>query len=133
MNKLLKYTLFILCMGIMQSCVKDMQDDLNDGGWNNERSVTSLKFKNQVGQAEIERIDDTTGEVTVTLNVGAIPDLSKVEVESIELSYQATASAGKGSTLDFSNPERKSVLTVTSATGKTREYTIYVNEFRESL
>ena len=53
MNKLLKYTLFILCMGIMQSCVKDMQDDLNDGGWNNERSVTSLKFKNQVGQAEI--------------------------------------------------------------------------------
>ena len=74
MNKLLKYTLFILCMGVMQSCVKDMQDDLNDGGWNNERSVTNLKFKNQVGQAEIERIDDTTGEVTVTLNVGAIPD-----------------------------------------------------------
>ena len=116
MNKLLKYTLFILCMGVMQSCVKDMQDDLNDGGWNNERSVTNLKFKNQVGQAEIERIDDTTGEVTVTLNVGAIPDLSKVEIESIELSYQATASAGKGSTLDFSNTERKSVLTVTSPT-----------------
>lgn len=133
MSKLLKYILFIFCAGVMQSCVKDMQDDLNDGGWNNERSVTSLKFKNQVGQAEIERIDDATGEVTVTLNVGAISDLSKVEIESIELSYQSTASAGKGSTLDFSNPERKSVLTVTSATGKIREYIIYVNEFRESL
>ena len=38
MNKLLKYTLFILCMGVMQSCVKDMQDDLNDGGILNSRT-----------------------------------------------------------------------------------------------
>ena len=133
MNKIFRYVLFILCLGIMQSCVKDMQDELNDGGWNNERSVTGLKLKNQVGQAEIERIDDTTGEITVKLNITAVPDLSKVEVETIELSYQATASVSKGGTLDFNNPERKSTLSVTSATGKTRDYTVYMNEFRETL
>jgi hypothetical protein len=133
MNKTFKYSLFILCVVILQSCVKDMQDDLNDGGWNQERSVLDLKFKNQVGQAEIERIDDTTGEIIVTLNVGAISDLSKVEVESIQLSYQATASVKKGETLNFSNPERKATLTVISETGKTREYSIYATEFRETL
>lgn len=41
MNKLLKYTLFILCMGVMQSCVKDMQDDLNDGGCTIAKSKNS--------------------------------------------------------------------------------------------
>jgi len=133
MNKIFKYSLFILCVIILQSCVKDMQDDLNDGGWNHERSLLGLKFKNQVGQAEIERIDDVNGEITVTLNVGAITDLSKVEVESIQLSYQASASVTKGGTIDFSNPERKATIGVTSASGETREYTIYATEFRESL
>jgi len=110
-----------------------MQDDLNDGGWNHERSLTSIKFKNQVGQAEVERIDDKTGEVTVTLNVNAIADLSKVEIESMQLSYQAKASVNKGETVDFSNSERKASLTITSATGDSREYTIYATEFRESM
>lgn len=133
MNRILKYTLFIFCVAVLQSCVKDMQDDLNDGGWNHERSVINLKFKNQVGDAEIERIDEVAGEITVTLNVGAITDLSKVEIEKLELSYQAKSSVNIGSMLDFSNPERKSLLTVTSTTGETREYTIYANEFRETL
>lgn len=110
-----------------------MQDDLNDGGWNNERSILDLKLKNQVGSAEVERIDDKTGEVILTLNVGAIQDLSKVEIESIELSYQASASVKKGESLDFNNTERKASVTVTSETGLTREYAIYVTEFRETI
>lgn len=133
MNKIFRYALFIFCAGMLQSCVKDIQDDLHDGGWNHERSVTSLKLKNQIGQADIERIDETTGEITVTLNVGAISDLSKVEIETLELSYQAISSVGKGGTLDFSNPERKAMLTITSAAGETRDYSVFVNEFRETL
>lgn len=133
MNKIFKYGLFILCVATFQSCVKDMQDDLNDGGWNHERSLLDLKLKNQVGQAEIERIDDATGEVLLTLNVGGIADLSKVEVETIQLSYQANASIAKGSTLDFNNAERKATVDVTSAMGETRQYTIYATEFRESI
>jgi len=133
MNKIVKYSLFILCAAVLSSCVKDMQDDLNDGGWNHERSLISVKFKNQVGQAEIERIDDKTGEVTVTLNVGAISDLSKVEIESLQLSYQASASVERGGTVDFNNPERKATINVTSTLGETREYTIYATEFRETM
>jgi len=133
MNKIFKCGLFILCIILTQSCVKDMQDDLNDGGWNHERSLTSIKFKNQVGPAEIERTDEKTGEVTVTLNVGAIPDLSKVEVESIQLSYQATANVSKGAILDFDNPERKATINVVSALGENREYTVYATEFTETI
>ncbi len=127
------FTLLLLGNLILTGCVKDMQDELNEGDWNHERSILSLKFENQVGQAVIERIDDTTGEVRVTLNVGAIDDLSKVTVESIILSYQATASVDKSETLDFSNPERKATITVTSPLGESRTYTIYMTEFRESL
>lgn len=133
MNKTLKYSLFILCVIILQSCVKDMQDDLKEGGWNHERTLISLKFKNQVGQAEIERVDDISGEVTITLNVGAITDLSKVEVENMQLSYQAKASVNIGGTVDFSNAERKATITVTSALGEARNYTIYASEFRETI
>ncbi|MDR1707287.1 hypothetical protein [Dysgonomonas sp.] len=133
MNKILKYSLFILCFIISQSCVKDMQDDLNDGGWNHERSLISLKFKNQVGQAEIERVDGTTGEVTITLNVGAITDLSKVEIESLQLSYQAKSSVNIGGMVDFSNADRKATITITSALGESRDYTIYASEFRETI
>lgn len=133
MNKILKYSLFILCVIILQSCVKDMQNDLNDGGWNHERSLISLKFKNQVGQAEIERVDDITGEVLITLNVDAITDLSKVEVENMQLSYQAKSSVNIGGTVDFSNVDRKATISVTSALGETRDYTIYASEFRETI
>lgn len=133
MKKILKYGLLIFGVFTLQSCVKDMQDELNDGGWNQERSVLGLTLKNQIGDAEITRIDDSTGEITVTLNVAAIPDLSKVEIEKLELSYQGIASANKGDVLDFSNPDRTAVLSVTSPTGKTREYTIYATEFIESI
>lgn len=126
-------TLLLLGSLLLGGCVKDMQDELNEGGWNHERSILSLKFENQVGQAAIERIDDTTGEVRVTLNVGAIDDLSKVTLESIVLSYQGTASVAKSETLDFSNAERKANITVTSPLGESRTYTVYATEFRESL
>jgi len=133
MNKIFKYSLFFAVAILLSACQKDMQDDINDGGWNNERSVLNIKFKNQVGTADITRIDDTTGEITITLNVDAIPDLSKVELESMELSYQAIASASVGSALNFDNSERKASITVTSNTGKIREYNIYATEFSESI
>lgn len=133
MKQIIKYSWLIGIVILLQSCVKDMQDDLNNGGWNNERSIIDLKLKNQVGSAEVERIDDTTGEIVLTLNVGAIDDLSKVEIESIELSYQATASIKKGDLLDFNNSERKASISVTSDTGLTREYAVYATEFTETI
>lgn len=133
MNHITQYSLLFILAVLLAGCVKDMQEDMEGGGWNNERSLLGIKVQNQVGTAEIERIDDATGEIRLTLNAGAITDLSKVELEKIELSYQATASVAVGGTFDFSNAGRTASLTVTSATGKTREYTIYADEFTESL
>jgi hypothetical protein len=133
MKKTLIYCIAIGLIAVTQSCQKDPWDKVADGDWNNEHSVISLMFKNQVGTATIERIDDAAGEIRVTLNVGAIPDISQVEVEKLQLSYNATSSVAVGSIVSFDNPEKKANITVTSPTGKTREYAIYATEFRESL
>jgi hypothetical protein len=133
MKKILTCCIAIGLIAVTQSCQKDPWDKVADGNWNNEHSVISLMFKNQVGTATIERIDDAAGEIRITLNVGAIPDLSQVEVERLQLSYNATSSVGVGSIVSFDNPEKKANIAVTSPTGKTREYAIYATEFRESL
>lgn len=31
----------------LQSCQKDLQDELNDGKWNHERQVIDITFENQ--------------------------------------------------------------------------------------
>ncbi len=133
MNKVLKYSLFVIIAILTQSCVKDMQDDLNDGGWSHDRLILDIKLKNQVGKAEIARIDDTTGEIELSLNIDAIDDLSKVELEKLQLSYDAKSSVSIGGTLDFSNAERSTNLTITSATGQVREYKINATEFSETV
>lgn len=133
MNKVLKYSLFVIIAILTQSCVKDMQDDLNDGGWSHDRMILDIKLKNQVGKAEIARIDDTTGEIELSLNVDAIVDLSKVELEKLQLSYDAKSSVSIGGTLDFSNTERSTSLIITSATGQVREYKINATEFSETV
>lgn len=133
MNKVLKYSLFVIFAILTQSCVKDMQDDLNEGGWSNDRMILDIKLKNQVGKAEIARIDDASGEIELSLNIDAIEDLSKVELEKLQLSYDAKASINIGGSLDFSNAERSTILTITSATGLVREYKIYATEFRETV
>ena len=133
MNKVLKYSLFVIITILTQSCVKDMQDDLNDGGWSHDRMILDIKLKNQVGKAEIARIDDTSGEIELSLNVDAIVELSKVELEKLQLSYDAKSSVSIGGTLDFSNAERSTSLTITSATGQVREYKINATEFSETV
>lgn len=122
------------CIGLLaQSCVKDLQDEINDGKWNHERQVIDIKFENQVGVAAIEALDATTGTIDITINVGAVPDLSAVKISSMQLSYQAVASANVGDALNFENPDRSATLSVTSTTGESREYTIHVSEFEEEI
>jgi len=122
------------CLTILaQSCVKDLQDEINDGKWNHERQVVDIKFENQVGLATIETLDATTGSIEITINVGAVPDLSNIKISALQLSYQAVASVGIGDALDFENPERSAKLSVKSKTGESREYTVYVSEFEEEI
>ncbi|MFH6985716.1 hypothetical protein [Marinoscillum luteum] len=115
------------------SCVKDPFADFEEGGWNNERSVLNIKFENQVGEAEIVRIDESTGVIELTINVDAVPDLSQIKVSSLQLSYGATGSVGIGDALNFENGDQSASMTVTSPTGKSRVYTITVDSFQESI
>lgn len=133
MIKLTRY-LLIACLALtQQACVKDLQDDVNDGGWNHERTVLDIQFENQVGTATIETVDAATGEITLAINVDAVPDLSGIKLKKLQASYQAVASIKPGDALNFENDSKTASLTVTSTTGEKREYTIHVTEFKESL
>jgi hypothetical protein len=127
------YILVALSVITVQSCVKDPLADITAGGWNHQRTVETIKFENQVGQAVIENTDATTGIITVTLNVAAVTDMSKVKIKKLFLAYQATASVKTGDYLNFSNATQSAVLTVTSTTGEKRDYTIVVKSFIETV
>lgn len=131
MNKILSFVLLAGCAFLTQSCVKDLQDDINDGGWNHERSVISISFENQIGSAEISNTDASTGEIELSINVGAQPSMTSVKLNELETSYQATSSIKVGDALDLSSGS--ATFTVTATTGETRTYTIKAKEFSESL
>ncbi|MEH0152912.1 hypothetical protein V6R21_02135 [Limibacter armeniacum] len=133
MKNIASYILLALIVLAQTSCVKDPLEDIQDGSWNNERSVINIKFENQVGQAEIHRIDETKGEINITINVSAVPDLSQIALQSLQTSFGATASVQVGDALNFENDSQTSTLTVTSPTGKTRDYTLKVESFEETL
>ncbi|MDE6192347.1 MAG: hypothetical protein K2G47_12125 [Muribaculum sp.] len=117
----------------MQSCVNDLQDEINDGKWNHERQVLDIKFENQIGVAEISVDDATSGTINLSINVNAVPDLSDIKLTNLQLSYQAKSSISVGESLNFENPERTAKITVYSTTGEHRDYTIHVSEFAETI
>lgn len=128
-----KNILVILLVLLQFSCVKDPLEDIEAGKWNNERSVIDLQFENQVGQAEITRDDDQSGTIIVTINVDAVPNLSEITLSSLQLSYGATSSVKVGESLNFENENQSASFTVTSPTGKSREYIVKATSFQETL
>lgn len=131
--KFYKYILIAVTVFGMQSCVKDLLEDITTGGWNHERTVINLMFENQVGKATIENTDATTGVITLAINVSVIPDLSNVKLSQLEISYQAKSTLAIGQTMNFQNDTKTGIITITSSTGEKRDYTIYVTEFNETI
>lgn len=131
--KMSKQIFIVLLLVCQLSCVKDPWDDIADGQWNNERSVINIQFENQVGQADIIRADESTGVIAITINIDAVPDLSNIALSSMELSYGAKATLGVGESLNFENEDRSATFTVTSPTGKSREYKVTVTPFQETI
>lgn len=126
--------LFVLAIALVQlSCQKNPFDELESGGWNNERSVIDIRFENQVGKATITRLDDQSGRIEVAINVTDIPDLSNIKLLSLETSYQGNSTLAIGDVVSFENASKSISMTVTSPTGKSREYTIVATEFEETL
>lgn len=131
--KYLAYLSIVLMAFIQLSCQQDPLSNIKDDDWNNNRTIESIKFENQVGQPEIARIDNSTGEIEISINVDAVPDLSNIVVQELVLSYGATASVEEGDALNFDNPSNTATITVTSQTGKSRDYTVTADSFTETL
>jgi len=127
------YVLFA-AMALMQtSCQNDPLEDIDKGNWNNERNVLEIKFENQVGNAQVVRVDDQTGTINLAINVDAVPNLSNIVIKEIVLSYGAKSSVKEGEALNFQNAQNSAELTVTSPTGKSRKYIVTASSFRETL
>ena len=101
MVKLTKYILLACIVLIQQACVKDLQDDINDGGWNHERTILDIQFENQMGTALIETVDAATGDINLAINVDAVPGFVEHQAEKLQLSYQAEASFRGRRCLEF--------------------------------
>jgi hypothetical protein len=127
------YALLAVLLMTQSGCQKDPLEDILEGNWNNERNILSIKFENQVGNAEVVRIDNETGTVNLAINVDAIPNLSNIILKEMVLSYGAKATVKEGESINFENADNSSIIKVTSPTGKTRDYKVVVSSFRESL
>ena len=115
----------LLCTAILAaSCVKTIDKVLPRG----DMSLLELKIQGQLGTAVIERDED---ECSATVYVMARADFpyAAVPVEGIVVSAGATASVTKGGTLNFSNPERKAKITVTSESGNSLDWFIYLETY----
>lgn len=130
----MKRSILFIAMGalvLLSACTKDPWDQISEGSWNQDRKILNIKFAGQAGLAKVTEVDETTGTIDVQLATNLVADMSSVEVSTLELSYNATSSVQLGGKLDFTGAAP--TITVTSATGKSRVYTINMTEFTETL
>ncbi|MEQ6118395.1 hypothetical protein [Reichenbachiella sp. MALMAid0571] len=130
----MKKIIYILAITLIQvGCVTDPLKEINEGKWNHEKTVLDIGFEFQIGQGDIVVLDDKTGAIELKVAVGLVPDLSKTEMKSLQLPFGAKSSISVGETLDFDNATNSASIMVTSATGQSREYTITMIPFIETL
>ena len=103
----------------------------NGGTKSNERTLLSIAFDHQIGDAVITPEGDDAGTVEFQLAVDLISDLSQVEITGMTISYGATATAKTGDKIDFT--ANKPTITVTAESGKTRTYSLMMTPFSESF
>ena len=119
MNKL-KYLLSAFVLLCFASCKDDPWEDVADGGWNHERSIIDVKFEGQAGTPTITETVSETGVIELQLASDMVADMSKVRVETLTLSYKATANVASGGTIDFTKGDPQ--IVVTSPNGESRTY-----------
>lgn len=129
--KKFNYIAYIILLLGSWSCKDDPWANIENGNWNNERTVLDIKFQGQAGTAVITSEDATTGTIELALAVDMIDDLSKVVIEKLTLSYKATSTVNTGESIDFTSGSPS--FTITSSTGKSRTYIIVMSEFVEDL
>lgn len=106
------------------SCTKTI-----DGEYaGNERSLLELRVEGQMGAAILER-DGGRATATIYILDRADYPYDRVPVTGIVLSKGATADVGAGDMLNFSNPERRARIRVTSASGHSIDWWIYLETY----
>ncbi len=130
MNKI-KYLFLALVAALSVVACNDPWKEINEGGWNHEHSIIAIEFEGQAGLTEITNTDAATGTVAFKLLTSNVPDMSKVAVKTLTLSYGATATVEKGETIDFTGTAP--TIAVSSPNGDTRVYTLNMEEFTENL
>ncbi|MGN6419227.1 MAG: hypothetical protein ACTHMC_17140 [Pseudobacter sp.] len=132
MIKIARTVVYLLLAVTAISCKKDMMKDIDEGGWNHERSIINISVEHQVGLATVKRDENNNGLVSFMFNVNS-GDISKVTIKSLELSVGASSDMKPGDQLNFDNPDRTAQIKVRSATGQERIWTLSFIPFTDEL
>lgn len=127
MKRIFTYTFLAILAVVLFSCQKDPLADIRDGSWNKERNILAITLQNQIGPATIIR-DEFETTITAFVDQSGL-DFSAVKVESLVLSYDASANVETGGTLNFNNAEYKSEITVTSKAGESLVWNIILQPY----
>ncbi|HKM93411.1 MAG TPA: hypothetical protein VJY41_07150 [Prolixibacteraceae bacterium] len=127
MKQIFKTTILVSLALLMFSCQKDPMSEILDGKWNKERNVLAITLENQIGPSTIIR-DEFEQTITAFVDQTGL-NFVAVKVESIVLSYDASANVETGGVLNFNNAEYKSEITVTSKAGEPLVWTIIIEPY----
>ncbi|NIG56715.1 hypothetical protein [Chitinophaga sp. Cy-1792] len=119
---------FCLLAILLSSCTKDPFA----GVTSNERSIEAITLGGGLVQVGPANIDRTAAKATVKVLVQSGTDLSKV-VAQIQTSYKSQISPANGQAIDFTKNNNTSKFTITSEAGTTREWTVEIVPFEETL
>ncbi|MCH5329599.1 MAG: hypothetical protein J1E04_01450 [Alistipes sp.] len=121
----LKIASLILAAATLAACTKEINRDLPS----HECSILELQIEGQLGRAEITRVDDKSGTVSVYVMDNPQFPWSEVKLNALAISSYASADVKEGDLLDFYNPEHRARINVTSQTGKKVAWTIYIKSY----
>lgn len=127
MKHLSLYISFLL-IACCCACTKDPFG----GVTSNERSIEAITLGGGLVQIGPAAIDRTAAKATVKVLVQPGTDLSNV-VAQIQTSYKSDISPANGTPINFSGNNNQAKLTITSEAGTTREWTVEIIPFTETL
>ncbi|WP_162555897.1 hypothetical protein [Reichenbachiella versicolor] len=121
----IKYTIWMLIVLVagLAAC-QDEDDNLKDITFN-DRSILEFNMDGQIGPAVIETIGEDSGRVLISVPNNV--DITNM-VPELALSYKATSSPESGEQVNFGNEDSTLVYSVTSASGKVRNWSVKLRE-----
>ncbi|PUZ23771.1 hypothetical protein GA0116948_108171 [Chitinophaga costaii] len=118
----------LLSAGLLAGCAKDPFDGVKS----NERAIEAITLGGGLIQVGPATIDRASAKASVKVLVQDNTDLSKV-IANIQTSYKATVSPANGQPIDFAANNNSFKYTVKSQEGETREWTVEIVPFTETL